>query len=180
MTGVNACARIALVGLMMAAFSVCALAQTEAPPADEAPAAQSVVQDLDFSMFGATRGQTVRLNAAFVVGPEFRGPLTAARIQVELVFLDGKGNLLKRSVETLQPRQGASLELDLDTLAGSASRFDLIPCLRVLVGSGIRVPLKVIGSVELIETATGRTGILIEPNERGVVKPPPAQGRWER
>jgi hypothetical protein len=32
---------------MMAAFSVCVLAQTEAPPADEAPAAQSDAQDLD-------------------------------------------------------------------------------------------------------------------------------------
>jgi len=33
----------------------------------------------------------------------------------------------------------------------------------------------VIGSVELVDNATGRTRLVLEPNERGFLLPPPAR-----
>jgi hypothetical protein len=165
-------ARIAILGVLMVTLTVCALAQSEALPAAEsleAFAPQPVERLFDFSMFGATRGQTARLNAVFNVAPELRGRMTGARIEVELIFLDAKGNLLKQSVETLAPREGSSLELNIDSLAGGGNRFDLIPCIRVLVGADIHVPIQVIGSVELVDNATGKTVLVMEPNDWGVV-----------
>ena len=181
MTINSALARIAILGVMLAALSVCALAQTEEAPGFEeraALAAKPVERLLDFSIFGATRGQTARLNVMFTVAPEFSAQMTGARIQVELIFLDGKGVLRKRSVETLLLRQGASLELDIDSLVGPDNRFDIQPCIRTFVGADIHVPLQVIGSVELIENATGRTVLVMEPNDHGVVKP--SSGRLTR
>jgi hypothetical protein len=109
MTFSNAIARAAALAAVIAASGVCVLAQTEATPGaegPEAPTAQPVGHDLDFSLFGATRGESVRLNAVFVVAPESRAEMADAQIEVELILLDGQGNLLKRSAERLLPRRG--------------------------------------------------------------------------
>src|SRR5262245_15078073 len=155
----NAFARIAILAVAMAALSVCALAQTEETRVideREALAAKPVEQQLDFSMFGATRGQTVRLNVMFIVGGASQAQAPSIQIQAELILLDGQGALLKKSVETLSPRQGASLELDMDSPARPDNRSDLQPCIRILIGSKVDVPIQVIGSVEVVDNATGR------------------------
>jgi hypothetical protein len=63
-----------------------------------------------FGMIGITNEQTARLNVVNV------GEVQPGRVQVELMFLDGQGNVLRRSTETLMPGRATFLDLDGATL----------------------------------------------------------------
>ncbi len=106
-----------------------------------------------FGMIGIVRDQMARLSVADIGGaspPEPDAP-------VELLFLDGSGATLARSVVTVSGGAAASLDLRGDSLGiiGPNDRMQVRAVVRAL---GNRKPA-VVPTLELFDTVTGRTTV---------------------
>jgi hypothetical protein len=128
-----------------------------------------------FGMVGIADGQSARINAVSVGNPDlignpdlFRGHgLPPGPCRVEFVFLDDAGRPIASSTETLAPGQSASLDLPALRTTGRAQIRAT-----VLVQPG---PCRsaVVTTMEVIDGATGRTTLLMNPALPVLVVPGP-------
>jgi hypothetical protein len=116
---------------------------------------KSAVSFRAFGMIGITSGQRVRLNAV-PVGLQ-------NELAIELMILDGSGNVLARDVERVAPGHAISLEQPfLPVRSGN----------RLPVRALIRWPGQlgqdeyVVSTLEVVDDATGRT-VLVDPDPEG-------------
>jgi hypothetical protein len=130
--------------------------------AGRASATQTQMEYTSFGMVGLTRGQTIRLN---VVHAAVSDRLPPGPCIVRLNFVDGLGNLLAESTETLTPGQATSLDVSGDGIIGRASnRAEVRAFVRVIDDSrGNRLPPNpCVSTLEVFESDTGKT-VLLHP-----------------
>jgi hypothetical protein len=115
-------------------------------------------------MFGIGRGQTARINAVNIADPNDHDG--GEPIEVVLKFEDNEGNVVARKMETLMPGHAASLEMTNEP-SGRAGRLEIVPSIGDVIG-----PCgKVLGTVEVYDTSTGKTNFALGPEVRFVVAP---------
>jgi hypothetical protein len=124
-----------------------------------------------WGMFGIVEGQTARVSVVNTSGDP-RVPLVPCRVALALV--DSRGEVLKESHLTLRPGQATALEFIWFERSGASGRQDLRARIDIadLVDPGDRGPRLVppgscVPSVEVFETATGRTAFLVAEARMG-------------
>jgi hypothetical protein len=145
------------VAALAVTLSVCATAQT-------APAES----EIEFGMIGGAVGQTARLN--LVYHADKNDTSMPPPIQVEFIWMNRQGEMIARSLQTVQPGHGVFSDLNLNSLT-RANRFELLPCVRILTDPTRRVDVS--GSLEIYDNMTGRTSVYADRNLIIVVMPPP-------
>jgi hypothetical protein len=114
-----------------------------------------------FGMVGVTGGQTIRLN---VVNAEANDPrLPPNPCIVQLNFVDGSGNTIAESTETLTPGQATILDVDGSDLIGRVgNRAEVRAFVQVVAESRVNrlPPNPCVSTLEVFETATGNTALL--------------------
>ncbi len=146
-----------------------------------APLAHAGAQPHMFGSFGLVEGQTARLNA--VVGnPDFIGNPDLRPVQVELMFLDGQGNVLAHSTELVMPGHAVFLDFQLPRLHGRGRAHGARTQIRGIVvyyppdpGITVITPPEPAGgpsTLEIFNTRSGQTIVLMNPGAiRGLVEP---------
>jgi hypothetical protein len=124
-------------------------------------------QTYTFAMVGVAEGQTVRLN---VLNPGFAPPIGGLPCSARLTFLDGKGNAIKSEVVIVSPGQSVPYDLfsDRDLTLAVNERVEI----RATVATPALLPpsptppttgpCKLIGTLEVFDSLTGRTQAVIE------------------
>jgi len=153
----NIFANILVVAALAATLTICAAAQT-------AP----VESEIEFGMIGGAFGQTARLSLVYRVDRDEEKP---PPIQVEFIWMNRQGDVIARSLQTVQPGQGVFSDLNLNTLT-RANRFEIQPCVRILTDPTRRV--EVSGSFEIFDNITGRDSVYADRNLVIAAMPPPS------
>ena len=111
-----------------------------------------------FGLVGLNPDQTARLKV--VCSNIMIGEIPPGSCRVNLMFSDISGNILKRAAVTLAPGQGAFLDLAGSevTFGRDETRFEFEPNNVPAPGSG-----RVIPTLEVFDSATGRTDLFINP-----------------
>jgi hypothetical protein len=124
-------------------------------------------QTYTFAMLGVAEGQTVRLN---VLNEGFAPPTGGSACSGRLTFLDAKGTAIKSEVVNVAPGQSMSYDLfsDRDLAIAVNERVEI----RATVATPalfppsttppVPAPCKLIGTLEVFDTLTGRTQAVIE------------------
>jgi hypothetical protein len=109
-----------------------------------------------WGMFGITPSETARLNVVNIRLPGIPpGPCS-----VQLNFFNDSGKLLKQRAVVLNPGQAAFLDI-AGVEAGGAFRNEMHPY--VLLATGSPVGCNAVSTLELFDTASGKTSILAHP-----------------
>jgi len=123
-----------------------------------------------WGMFGIVEGQTARVSVVNTSGDP-RVPPVSCRVALALV--DSSGEVLKETRETLRSGQATALEF-IWFRSGPSGRQDLRARIDIadLVDAGDRQPRlyppgPCVPSVEVFETATGRTAFLVAEARMG-------------
>jgi hypothetical protein len=143
----NIFANFIAVTALAATLTICAAAQT-------AP----LESEIDFGMIGGAFGQTARLNLVY---RGYKDDPSTPSIQVEFTWLNRRGEVIGRSLQTVQPGQGVFSDLNLNPLT-RANRVEIIPCVRILTDPARRVDVG--GSLEIFDNLTGRTSVYADRN----------------
>jgi len=114
-------------------------------------------------MIGVVRGQTVRLNATNLGGPDTRP------CEVALVFFDEQGDaLIERSLSLIGGRS-AFLDLNADKLSGleprSKKRFQIRALVNVLSDPDDKSQCEkaIVTTLEVFDNKTGQTSFVLNP-----------------
>jgi len=109
-----------------------------------------------WGMLGITASETARVNVVNVVLPNVPpGPCA-----VQLNFFDSRGGVMKSQTFTVNPKQSAFLEITGGE-AGGGFRNSIHPVLRLATNSP--AGCNALGTVEVYDTASGKTSILANP-----------------
>ncbi len=109
---------------------------------------------LDFGAAGITRMDVARLSA-FCPAAATRTSVAAESCNVEFIFLDPRGRVVKRAEMTLQPGTAGSLDLRSFEL-GTSGRVEIVPCVRVISGLAV-------ANLRILDAATSQTNLLAYP-----------------
>jgi hypothetical protein len=107
-------------------------------------------------MVGITPEETLQLNIVNI--QQVGAPPDPCR--VTLRFLNSSGIVLKQAVVTVKPREAASLKLT-GAETGTTFRSEVHPVL--LVPANEPTGCSALGSVEVFNTSTGQTSLLVHP-----------------
>lgn len=125
-----------------------------------------------WGMFGIVEGQTARVSVVNTSDDPHGYPPGPCR--VGLAFVDADGAVLKETRLTLRPGQATALEFIWFERSGASGRQDLRARIDIadLVDPGDRgprlfTPGPCVPSVEVFETATGRTAFLVAEARMG-------------
>jgi hypothetical protein len=125
-----------------------------------------------FGLAGLVPGQTIRLTAVNIVAPDRFTPPDPCRVTFTLLGVDGI--VVKSSTEIVSPGQGASLDLPLPATVTTdvANTVDAVPSQLQLRGivtveslNKEEPPDPCITSLEVFDSATGRTSTLLWPEK---------------
>jgi len=125
-----------------------------------------------FGLVGLVPGQTIRLTAVNVVAPDRFTPPDPCRVTFTLLGVDGI--VVESSSEIVNPGLGAALDLPLPATvtAADANTVDAVPSQLQLRGvvtvaslKGDEPPDPCITSLEVFDSATGRTSTLLWPEK---------------
>jgi hypothetical protein len=123
-----------------------AAAQTEVTPTTEFP----------FGGINIGRGQTASIIAILL-------PDTTGRdqrpVEAELMFHDWDGNLLASETKTILPGQASSF--DIRAGLGPPQKGELIPCVKVLVDPSDPRAGRIVATLEVWDTATGKAQLVL-------------------
>jgi hypothetical protein len=126
-----------------------------------------------FGLVGIVPGQTIRLTAVNIVAPD-RSFAPPDPCRVTLTLLDVDGNVVQTSTGTLNPGQGTFLDLPVPATVttSDASTVDAVPSQLQLRGvvtveslNRDEPPDPCITSLEVFDSATGRTSTLLWPQK---------------
>jgi hypothetical protein len=116
-----------------------------------------------FGLVGIVRGQTARLNAVNLGGPDTRP------CEVEMTFFDDQGDPLAERGIIIIGGKSASLDLSADQLGGPdtrpGERFQLRAVVKALGGPDTKLQCKevIVTTLEVFDNETGRTTVLLNP-----------------
>ena len=110
-----------------------------------------------WGMFGITPPETARLN---VVNLQLPGLAPPDPCTVQINFLDGSAHILKQQVFTMKPGQSAFLDIT-GVEAGATFRTEIHPFVKLATGTP--VGCSPVSTLELFDTASGKTSILAQP-----------------
>lgn len=104
---------------------------------------------LAFGAIGITHEQTALISARLDADEGRR----ARPVQVELLFHDSDGNVLARTVQTIEPEHAVSFALNGGELPirGDGMRVQIQPCIKVLNNPNERGQARLIGSLEVFD-----------------------------
>jgi hypothetical protein len=153
----NIFANFLAVAALAATLTICAAAQTA-----------TVESEIEFGMIGGAFGQTARLNLVYRADKD--DPSMPPPIQVEFIWHNRQGDVIARSLQTVQPGHGAFSDINFNSLT-RANRFELQPCIRILTDPTRRVVVG--GSLEIYDNMTGRTSVYADRNL--VIEMPPPE-----
>ena len=107
-----------------------------------------------FAAAGITNGQTALITAR-LDADESRSGRGAQPVQVELLFHDSDGNVLARSVQTVEPEHVVWFMLtggDLP-IRGDGMRFEIQPCVKILNDPNNVGQVRLIGGLEVFDNS---------------------------
>ena len=121
-----------------------------------------------FGLIGLARGQTARLNVVNLrslrpAEPTADQVVTAVPCSVRLSFLDQRGNVIARSVESILPGDGAFLDLPFHEAIPpgfGGNRFEIRAVVQVLRRPEDERRCVTISTVEIFDSETGRTNTI--------------------
>jgi hypothetical protein len=120
------------------------------PAATRAAAAQGHLTpetEFQFGLIGLARGQTARINAVLVAGPEVR----PEPVVVEFMFHDREGNVVARETQTLLPGHASSFEI-----RAGAIIHEIQPCISIRGAVAPEGRDRIVGTLEVMD-ANGKT-----------------------
>lgn len=112
-------------------------------------------------MVGITQGQTARLNVVNLHEEPNR-----PACELELMFLDGEGNMLAERGFMIDGGRSAFLDLDADELGGPDTREGRVPIrpvIQALGGPDTKSCDGVIPTLEIFDSETGQTQAILNP-----------------
>jgi hypothetical protein len=129
-----------------------------------------VTPSIDFAFGGICigRGQTASIIAVLLPDPSGRDQRP---VQVEFLFHDWDGNLLASETKTILP--GHASPFDIRSGVGIPGRSELSPCIKVLVDPADPIANRIVGTLEISDTSTGKAQSLFmrksggDPNSAG-------------
>lgn len=163
-------AKLTLLSLLVATLTIYAANRAGAagpnPAVSRAAAAQvdlTPETEFEFGLIGLARGQTARINAVFLVDPNFRQPL-----DVEFTFHDREGNVLASERQTLLPGHASSFEIRAGAIVHDRTG-DIQPCISIRGAIGPEVRDRIVCTLEVMD-ASGKTQFALN-NPRMLVDP---------
>jgi hypothetical protein len=165
-------AKLTSLALLVAALTIYAATRAGAaavnpplPPAATAQTETSTETEFEFGLIGLARYQSARINAVFLVDPNFRQP-----IEVEFMFHDREGNVVAQSRETLLPGHASSFEMRAGAIVHDRIS-DIQPCISIRGAIGPEIRNRIVCTLEVIDNLTGKTQfalnnphMIFEPN----------------
>ena len=121
----------------------------------------STRSSLNFTSIDLQENQTARIKAVLAVGPEVRP------VEVEFVFLDQDGKVVKSQKRTLMPGQSESFEMRAGAIIHDRMGLQARLSIRGLVGPEIRKAL--VTTLEVADTK-GKT-LFVKKNPRLLISP---------
>lgn len=159
-------AKLTSLALLVATLTIYAANRAGATAVNASPAtAQTeVTPTTDFAFGGINigRGQTASL--IIVVSPDPTGR-DQQPVEVEFMFHDWDGNLLASETKTLLPGHASSL--DFRAGAGVPKGSELSPCLKVLVDPSDPRANRIVATLEVWDTATGKAQSVLSMRKAG-------------
>ena len=121
--------------------------------ANYAPAATVIERSLNFASIGMIKGQTARINVT---------NMGAEAVVLNFAVLDDSGiNFLERSEASVEPGKTVHVQLSADSLSFTQPRFELRGDVKYQYKS--RTEDKLIASLEVFDSATGKTTAVLQP-----------------
>ncbi len=142
-----------------------------------------------FAMIGVATGQSARISALNLGS---RSSTKDSSCSVTLQFLDIQGQLLKQTVVTVRPGNGATLDLSRDQLPGDGLRAEIRAVLLFGYSGGTppgpdilqQFDCNIVPSIEVYDNQTGRTSFILtdakplpQPDQRSIARTGSAQPR---
>lgn len=150
--------KLTSLALLVATLTICAANRAGAAAVDPAPSPTgqtevTPVTEFSFGGINIGRGQTASIIVVCNPDPTGRDQRPA---EVEFMFHDWEGNLLASETKTLLPGHASSFEIRAGLgIPQRTDRTDLIPCLKVLVDPNDPRANRIVGTLEVWDTATG-------------------------
>jgi hypothetical protein len=152
-------AKLVSLALLVATLTIYTVSRAGAaspnPAASPAAAAQldlTPETEFEFGLIGLARGQTARINAVLLLGPEIR----PEPVEVEFTFHDREGNVMASERQTLLPGHASSFEIRAGAVIHERTG-DIQPCISIRGVIGPETRNRIICTLEVVDSATGRT-----------------------
>jgi hypothetical protein len=152
-------AKLVSLALLVATLTIYAASRAGAAGINPAPSPAAAAQrdltpetEFEFGLIGLAPNQTARINAVLLIGPEVR-PEPA---EVEFTFHDREGNVVASERQTLLPGHASSFEIRAGVIIHDRIS-DIQPCISIRGVIGPDIRNRIVCTLEVIDSATGRT-----------------------